>query len=181
MRRRMDEAVRNKGLDVIYDAQCRFCLRSLRLLEWLAGDRLFRLHDGNDRELVQAKFSVLARADTNDAMYVVTPRGEVFRGFFAYRRIMWESPRLYPLLPLFYAPGAGLIGPLIYAWVARHRRHFGCSLDGVAQCSVASDRVGRLDWAKGIAGALGALLLAATLAPVAQNWSPAPRDNFPFS
>ena len=132
----MDEAVRNKGLDVIYDAQCRFCLRSLRLLEWLAGDRLFRLHDGNDRELVQAKFPVLARADTNDAMYVVTPRGEVFRGFFAFRRIMWESPRLYPFLPLFYAPGAGLVGPRMYAWVAKNRRNFGCSLDGAKVCAI---------------------------------------------
>jgi len=177
----MNRVPRETGLDVVYDGLCRFCERSLATVQRIARRPLLRLHDANDHGTIKAKFPMLADADTSNAMFVVTPRGEVFRGFFAYRRIMWESPRLYPLLPLFYAPGAGLIGPLIYAWVARHRRHFGCSLDGVAQCSVASDRVGRLDWAKGIAGALGALLLAATLAPVAQNWSPAPRDNFPFS
>src|SRR5215472_13905334 len=132
----MGEALRKKGLDVIYDVQCRFCRRSLRLLQWLAGDRLFRLHDANDRELMQSKFPVLADADTNDAMYVVTPRGEVFRGFFAFRRIMWESPRLYPFLPLFYAPGATLLGPRIYAWVAKNRRNLGCSLDGSKVCAI---------------------------------------------
>jgi len=132
----MGEALRKKGLDVIYDVQCRFCRRSLRLLQWLAGDRLFRLHDANDRELMQSKFPVLADADTNDAMYVVTPRGEVFRGFFAFRRIMWESPRLYPFLPLFYAPGAALLGHRIYAWVAGNRRHLGCSPNGGQMCGL---------------------------------------------
>lgn len=82
------------------------------------------------------RFPMLADADTNHAMFAVTPRGEVFRGFFAFRRIMWESPRLYPLLPLFYGPGATLIGPRIYAWVARNRRRFGCSLDGAKVCGI---------------------------------------------
>lgn len=126
----MGAAMRSRTLDVIYDAQCRFCLRSLRLLERLAGGRLFRLHNSNDRELMQSKFPVLAGADTDKAMFAVTPDGEVFRGFFAFRKILWESPRLYPFLPLFYAPGAALAGPRIYAWVANNRRSLGCSLDG---------------------------------------------------
>jgi predicted DCC family thiol-disulfide oxidoreductase YuxK len=134
--------MRNKILDVIYDAQCRFCLRSLRLLERVAGRRLFRLHNGNDRELMQSKFPMLAGADINNAMFAVTSRGEVFRGFFAFRRIMRESPRLYPFLPLFYAPGAALIGPRIYAWVAKNRRNFGCSLDGTKVCSIGPRRDG---------------------------------------
>jgi predicted DCC family thiol-disulfide oxidoreductase YuxK len=182
----MNRVPRETGLDVVYDGLCRFCERSLAAVQRIARRPLLRLYDANDPETINARFPMLAGADTSNAMFVVTPRGEVFRGFFAYRRIMWESPRLYPFLPLFYAPGAGLIGPWIYAWVARHRRHFGCSLDGVAQCQVdvrdaAVDRAARMPLAKAIAGALGAFLLAATLAPVAQNWSPAPRDNFPFS
>ena len=134
----VETALSTRGLDIIYDAQCRFCLRSLRFLQRLAGRRLFRLHDGNERELVQSEFPVLAGATTSDAMFAVTPHGEVFRGFFAFRRIMWESPRLYPLLPFFYVPGASLIGPQIYAWVARNRRNFGCSLDGAKVCGIGS-------------------------------------------
>src|SRR5205807_1840718 len=125
-------------LDVIYDGQCRFCKRSLDRVERLARRPLLRLHDANDREMIRARFPMLADADTDHAMFVVTSRGEVFRGFFAYRRMLWESPRLYAFLPLFYAPGAALVGPWIYAWVARNRRHFGCSLDAARSCGVAS-------------------------------------------
>jgi hypothetical protein len=45
----------------------------------------------------------------------------------------------------------------------------------------ASARSRRLLWAKGSAGLLGLLLLGATVAPVAQNWQPEPKDSFPFS
>ena len=102
------------GLDVVYDGQCRLCRRSLDALQRLARRNVFRLHDANDREMIRSRFPKLADADTDRAMFVVTPRGEVFRGFFAYRRMMWESPWLYPLLALFYAPGAALVGPWIF-------------------------------------------------------------------
>src|SRR5256885_10912159 len=131
----MNRALREASLDVVYDGLCRFCERSLAAVQRIARRPLLRLHDANDHERIRTKFPMLADADTGNAMFVVTPRGEVFRGFFAYRRIMWESPRLYPLLPLFYAPGAGLLGPPVYAWAARPRRHLRCSLDGVGPWS----------------------------------------------
>jgi predicted DCC family thiol-disulfide oxidoreductase YuxK len=124
----------HEPLDVIYDGQCRLCRRSLDLLQRLAGRTVFRLHDATHRGMIRANFPRLAHADTEDAMFVVTRRGEVFRGFFAFRRIVWESPRLYPLLILFYAPGAALLGPRIYAWVARNRRNLGCSLGDGPSC-----------------------------------------------
>src|SRR5213080_1334672 len=34
---------------------------------------------------------------------------------------------------------------------------------------------------KGLAGLFGFLLMGATVAPVAQNWRPHPKDDFPFS
>lgn len=114
-------------VDVVYDGQCGFCARSLALCARLARRPVFRLHDAGDREAVLARFPMLAGADLDAAMVVVTPRGEVFRGFFACRRMMWPSPWLYPLLPAFYAPGAARIGPRVYAWVARHRHELGCA------------------------------------------------------
>lgn len=114
-------------LSIVYDGECSFCLRSLSLCMRLARRPVFLLQDANDREAVGAKYPMLAGADVEDAMFAVTERGEVFRGFFAFRRMMWESPWLYVFLPVFYAPGASLVGPLIYAWVARHRASFGCA------------------------------------------------------
>jgi predicted DCC family thiol-disulfide oxidoreductase YuxK len=124
--------VRLEVLDIVYDAQCAFCARSLALCMGLARRPVFRIHDANDRQTMEARFPMLAGADTADAMFVVTGQGEVFRGFFAFRRMMWASPWLYPLLPFFYAPGASLLGPRLYAWVARHRRSFGCAAQACA-------------------------------------------------
>ncbi len=112
-------------IDIVYDARCSFCVRSLRWVRSLARREVFRFHDGNDRAVVAERFPALSGADTDEAMFAVTPAGEVFRGFFAFRRMMWASPWLYPYLALFYAPGAGLVGPRIYSWIARHRGRLG--------------------------------------------------------
>ena len=74
-------------------------------------------------------FPELAGADFENAMFVVAPDRRVCRGFFAFRRILWESPLMWPLLLLFYFPGSGLVGPRVYAWVAKNRRSFGCESD----------------------------------------------------
>jgi predicted DCC family thiol-disulfide oxidoreductase YuxK len=116
-------------IDIVYDGQCGFCVRALAHVRRMARRDVFRLHDANDREAVRNRFPALAGADTDEAMFAVAPDGEVFRGFFAFRRMLWASPWLYPLLILFYAPGAALLGPRIYAWVARHRRNLGCAVD----------------------------------------------------
>jgi predicted DCC family thiol-disulfide oxidoreductase YuxK len=112
-------------IDIVYDGQCGFCIRALARLRRMARRDVFRLHDANDSLAVLARFPMLAGADTGEAMFAITGRGEVFRGFFAFRRMLWASPWLFPLLPLFYAPGASLLGPRIYAWTARRRRCLG--------------------------------------------------------
>ena len=119
--------MRGEILDIIFDGQCGFCARSLAVCKRLARRPVFRLHDANSPEAIAARFPMLAGADTDEAMFAITSRGEVFRGFFAFRRMLWASPWLFPLLALFYAPGASLLGPWIYTWVARHRRSLGCA------------------------------------------------------
>ena len=114
-------------IDIVYDGQCGFCVRALTRLRRMARRDVFRLHDANDGRAVLARFPMLAGADIGDAMFAITGSGEVFRGFFAFRRMLWASPWLFPLLPLFYAPGAFLLGPRIYAWTARRRRSLGCA------------------------------------------------------
>ncbi|HYB69904.1 MAG TPA: DUF393 domain-containing protein [Candidatus Bathyarchaeia archaeon] len=113
-------------IDIVYDGQCGFCVRALGLIGRVARRDAFRLHDANDRAAIATRFPMLDGADTDEAMFAVTGRGEVFRGFFAFRRMIWESARLWALIPLFYAPGASRVGPRVYRWVARNRRRFGC-------------------------------------------------------
>jgi predicted DCC family thiol-disulfide oxidoreductase YuxK len=116
-------------LDVIYDGQCGFCVRSLNVCRALDVRSAFRYHDANARSQVLAAFPELTSADFENAMFVVAPDRRVTRGYFAFRRMLWESPLVWPLLLLFYFPGSGLIGPKVYAWVARNRRSFGCESD----------------------------------------------------
>jgi predicted DCC family thiol-disulfide oxidoreductase YuxK len=116
-------------VDVIYDGQCGFCIRSLRICRALDVRRVLRFHDANARGEVDARFPELAGADFDNAMFVVTASRRVFRGFFAFRRIARAVPLMWPLLGLLYLPGSSWFGPKAYAWVARNRRRFGCESD----------------------------------------------------
>jgi predicted DCC family thiol-disulfide oxidoreductase YuxK len=122
-------------IDIVYDGQCGFCVTALGRVRRLARRSVFRFHDANDGETVLARFPMLAGADTDMAMFAVTEAGLVYRGFFAFRRMLWALPWLAPLLPLFYAPGASILGPRIYAWIARRRRSLGCA---ASACGIAA-------------------------------------------
>jgi predicted DCC family thiol-disulfide oxidoreductase YuxK len=115
-------------LDVIYDGQCGFCVRSLKVCRALDVGRALRFHDSHAPK-IRTTFPELKTADFENAMFAVAPDRSVTRGFFAFRRILWESPLMWPLIPLFYLPGSASIGPRVYAWVARNRRRFGCESD----------------------------------------------------
>lgn len=127
-------------LHVIYDDHCGFCIRSLKVCRALDLGKRLEFH-GSSRvrpgggaagaatasPLRPGAFPELAHADFDNAMFTVAPDRSVARGFFAFRRIAREVPLLWPLLPLFYLPGSGAVGPRVYAWVARNRRRFGCA------------------------------------------------------
>jgi predicted DCC family thiol-disulfide oxidoreductase YuxK len=112
-------------LHVVYDGQCAFCIRALRVSRALDCRGALRFHDSHDAAIV-SRFPMLRNADLDEAMYVVAESGGVYRGFFGFRRMAWSSPFTWPLLPLLYAPGAGYVGPKVYGWIARHRGEFGC-------------------------------------------------------
>jgi predicted DCC family thiol-disulfide oxidoreductase YuxK len=113
-------------LQVIYDGQCSFCVRSLSVLRRLDVLGRMRSYDANDRATLESRFPMLRGADVENAMYVVAENGRVYRGFFAFRRLIWSSPLTWLLIPLFYFPGSAFLGMRIYAWVAENRRRLGC-------------------------------------------------------
>jgi predicted DCC family thiol-disulfide oxidoreductase YuxK len=57
-------------------------------------------------------------------MHLVEPNGKLYGGFWAFRRLAWNLPMLYPLLLVFYFPCMGVVGPRIYRWVANNRYLF---------------------------------------------------------
>ena len=116
-------------MDVIYDWQCGFCVRSVRFARALDVRGVLRYHDATDRADVHRRFPELAAADFDNAMFAVSPSRRAYRGFFAVRRMARAVPLMWPFLTLLYFPGSGWLGPKVYAWVARNRRRFGCESD----------------------------------------------------
>jgi predicted DCC family thiol-disulfide oxidoreductase YuxK len=115
----------SKTLNIIYDGHCAFCLRSLNIVRALDTRGVMRLHDAHQPETFD-RFPELRGADVEDAMYTAVDGEPTYRGFFAFRRLAWAGPLLWPLLPIFYFPGASFIGPRVYALVARNRTRLGC-------------------------------------------------------
>jgi len=116
-------------LHVIYDGRCGFCVRALMVCRTLDVRGGLRFYDANAQMKIHSEFPELRDADFDNAMFAVDLDRSVTRGFFAFRRVLWESPLMWPLLPLFYFPGMRWIGPRVYAWVAKNRRLFGCATD----------------------------------------------------
>jgi predicted DCC family thiol-disulfide oxidoreductase YuxK len=110
---------------VVYDGQCAFCIRALRFVRTLDLAGRIRWYDAHDPRTLEA-FPGLADADLDEAMYTVAAGGRVDRGFFAFRRLVGATTLMWPLLAAFRFPGAEVVGPRVYAWVARNRRRLGC-------------------------------------------------------
>ena len=113
-------------LNIIYDGQCGFCIRSLEIVRKFDVSRVLSFYDSHVPATLE-RFPQLRDADLADAMYTIAAGEPPYRGFYSFRRILWASPLLWALLPLFYFPGVALIGERVYAWVASHRRSFGCA------------------------------------------------------
>ena len=115
------------GLVVLFDGKCAFCIRSLRPIQQCDRRGNLMFVDANDPAAVGPYLSALGTADLSEAMFVIDG-DDVHRGYFAFRRLMWNSPFTWPLIPFFYFPFASsFFGTRIYAWVARNRYRFGCA------------------------------------------------------
>ena len=114
-----------RDFHLIYDGNCGFCVKVLRLFEMADVRHRLVFHDAQQRAATLARFPQLHDADLDDAMYAIH-RGIVARGFFAFRQLIWQSPITWLLIPAFYAPGASWVGPRLYRWVASKRTAMGC-------------------------------------------------------
>jgi predicted DCC family thiol-disulfide oxidoreductase YuxK len=115
------------GLRVLYDGGCDLCTRSVKILRGLDFEHDLAYLDLED-EGQAAQMPGVSREDALAALHVVDGKGELYRGFFACRRLARELPALWPLLPFFHAPLARRIGPRAYNVIARRRTRRGCRL-----------------------------------------------------
>lgn len=113
------------GFTLIYDGECRLCLRSVA---WLRardrGDQIRFLPLQGDR--VAQEFPDIPRSEMEEAMQLVGPTGERWSGAAAFERLIGLLPSTRGLQPIFALPGARPLAAWIYRWVARNRSQLGC-------------------------------------------------------
>jgi predicted DCC family thiol-disulfide oxidoreductase YuxK/uncharacterized membrane protein YphA (DoxX/SURF4 family) len=112
---------------VIYDGLCPLCIRSMTILDHLDLRTRLRFVD-LEREWPAAGALApgLLQGQARHAMHVISPDGQVSRGFFAFRSLARILPPLWPVLPLLYVPFVAQLGPWIYDQVARSRGTQSC-------------------------------------------------------
>lgn len=107
---------------VVYDGLCPLCIRTMAVVDVIDGGRRLEYLDlerdwGRIAELAPS----ITRDDALAAMHVVTSRGEVHRGFDAFRAVAAVTPALRAFAPLLHLPPIPQLGRGVYRWVARRR------------------------------------------------------------
>jgi predicted DCC family thiol-disulfide oxidoreductase YuxK len=106
------------GMEMIYDGQCGFCVRSMAWL--LAFDGLGQI---KIRDFRTNPSTLIGDALLERALYAVLPDGRALPGFEVYRHVVLRVPGLWWLVPFFYIPVVSrVLGHPIYNWVAANRR-----------------------------------------------------------
>lgn len=109
---------------VVYDGDCGFCLRWIRLgkkLDWFHRmDWRPRLEPG-----LKDRFPGIDDAETKNRMVSIRQDGKKYGGFYSVRDIALQFPLTFLPALLLYIPGAGLVGEPVYRWVAKNRHRFG--------------------------------------------------------
>ncbi len=109
---------------VVFDGQCNFCRLSVRHLEIMDLWGRLQMRDFHTMEDLTLLHPDLNHAKAASQLYLIEPDGRLSGGFFAFRRLSLLLPMLYPCIILFYFPGTGLMGPWVYAWIAKNRYLF---------------------------------------------------------
>ncbi|MDP2652664.1 MAG: DCC1-like thiol-disulfide oxidoreductase family protein [Candidatus Omnitrophota bacterium] len=109
---------------LVYDGRCGFCRASVDKLKVMDLFAVLKFVDYQTWGSVSQIHPRLTRDAAHSQLHLVEPDGTLYGGFFAFRRLCWTLPMLWPLLPFVYFPGAGVAGPVIYRWIARNRYLF---------------------------------------------------------
>jgi len=107
---------------VVYDGYCPRCLRTLVVLDYAdVRGKLVALDFETQWPQAAVVLAGITQEDARHSMHLVSPQGEVFKGYGAFQVLARILPGLWPVLPLFHLPLASSIGPWIYEKLAVNR------------------------------------------------------------
>lgn len=121
----------SRHIFIFYDNYCGFCRNVVYLLQALDSYKRLEFFNLQNPQIYQ-KFPQFKQADLERELHLLTAEGKVLKGFFAFRYLTHTISGLYLLAPIFYFPGASLVGPWVYKWVADNRsKYFYCHSCGL--------------------------------------------------
>ena len=126
-RKRQRNRLAGQG-QLLYDGQCEFCLANVKLLKIMDIFETLNFVDLHKFDFTnlpnQNGGQILNKEQALSQIYLIEPDGQIYGGFEAFRILSFKMPMLYPFILLFYFPGMGLLGPVIYRFVAQNRYLF---------------------------------------------------------
>jgi predicted DCC family thiol-disulfide oxidoreductase YuxK len=108
---------------LLYDGDCRFCVRQAERLRRWAGGRV-RLQSFREPGVL-ARYPQVAAAACEEAMQLVLPDGRVRSGAAAAASLLGLRPWLRPLARLYDVPGIHALADAAYRVVASNRFRLG--------------------------------------------------------
>jgi predicted DCC family thiol-disulfide oxidoreductase YuxK len=115
-----------KRYTLVYDGECRVCIRSVNLLR--------RIDVRQDIELVpsqaagvMARFPWIPPAAFAEAIQLIGPDGATWQGAAAVEQLLAILPRGRWFAWMYRTPFMRPIADRMYRWFARNRYRFGCS------------------------------------------------------
>ena len=122
--KRLYNAADSKQAQLIYDGHCHFCqdsVRKLKVMDLFGALKYVDLHSVKDLTELHPQ---LTKERAMSQFHLIEPDGQLYGGFDVFRRICFVMPLLYPSILIVYFPGMGLLGPVLYRWVAKNRYLF---------------------------------------------------------
>ena len=119
---------------VLFDGDCAFCQRSVRILKSLDWFKRLTTQNARDQGRWPAAAEPLSLPKMLEEMHLVTPdRRNIYAGFSAFRWMAWRLPLTLPMAPFLYLPGILWLGNRVYRWIAKNRYSLVPCHDGICQ------------------------------------------------
>jgi predicted DCC family thiol-disulfide oxidoreductase YuxK len=106
---------------VVYDDRCPICRRFRSTIQFFDWFKRVHFEGLSDWEVLSEKYNFLERDRCQEEMHLINSRGNVYRGYLAFRRIMVTIPLAWVLLPILYLPGISILGGYLYKRTAKSR------------------------------------------------------------
>ena len=106
---------------LIYDGNCGFCQDSVKKILVMDLFATLELVDFQTHPNLESLHPQLTKEKAASQFYLIEPNEKIFSGFMVFRRLCFTMPMLYPTIPLVYFPGSGVVGPIVYRFIAKNR------------------------------------------------------------